>query len=100
MIQLLYIAFSHQIQEPRKGGSMTLTRVGLIPLPPGKEPGFDHADVYRAQPSTVRLYVSHTAADRIEVIDCVSNTYLPPLPDLPGVAGILIDNEQDLLFSS
>ena len=32
---------------------MTLTRVGFIPLPPGKQPGFDHADVYRGQPPTV-----------------------------------------------
>jgi DNA-binding beta-propeller fold protein YncE len=79
---------------------MTLTRVGFIPLPPGKQPGFDHADVYRAQPSTARLYVAHTGADRIEVIDCVSNSHLRSLPDTPGVAGILIDNEQNLLFSS
>ncbi len=26
---------------------MTLTRAGFIPVPPGSEPGFDHADVYR-----------------------------------------------------
>ena len=79
---------------------MTLTGVGFIRLPPGKQPGFDHADVYRALPSTARLYVAHTGADRIEVIDCVSNTYLHSLPDVPGVAGILIDNDDDFLFSS
>ena len=79
---------------------MTLTRVGFVPLPPGKEPGFDHADVYRAQPSTARLYVAHTGADRIEVIDCVSNIYLHSLPQVPGVAGVLINSEQDFLFSS
>ena len=44
--------------------------------------------------------MAHTGADRIEVIDCLSNSYLRFLPDVPGVAGILIDNEQDLLFSS
>jgi DNA-binding beta-propeller fold protein YncE len=79
---------------------MTLTRVGFIPLPPGKQPGFDHADVYRAQPSTARLYVAHTGADRIEVIDCVSNIYLHSLPQVPGVAGVVIHSEQDFLFSS
>ena len=79
---------------------MTLTRVGFIPLPPGKQPGFDHADVYRAQLSTARLYVAHTGADRIEVIDCVSNIYLHSLPQVPGVAGVLINSEQDFLFSS
>jgi DNA-binding beta-propeller fold protein YncE len=79
---------------------VTLTRVGFIPLPPGKESGFDHADVYRGQLSTARLYVAHTGADRIEVIDCLSNSHLRSLPDTPGVAGILIDNQQNLLFSS
>jgi DNA-binding beta-propeller fold protein YncE len=78
-----------------------LTRVAFIPLPPGKQPGFDHADVYRAQsPRASRLYVAHTGADRIEVIDCLTNSYLGSLPDVPGVAGVLIDSQQDFLFSS
>jgi DNA-binding beta-propeller fold protein YncE len=78
-----------------------LTRVAFIPLPRGKQPGFDHADVYRAQsPRASRLYVAHTGADRIEVIDCLTNSYLGSLPDIPGIAGVLIDSEQDLLFSS
>src|SRR5499426_1513644 len=77
---------------------MALKKVGFIPIPPGKQPGFDHADVYRR--GTARLYVAHTGADRIEVIDCVSNIYLHSLPRVPGVAGILIDSEQDFLFSS
>src|SRR5262249_1410467 len=77
---------------------MALKKVGFIPIPPGKQPGFDHADVYRR--GTARLYVAHTGADRIEVIDCLSNSHLRSLPDALGVAGILIDNEQDLLFSS
>ena len=79
---------------------MALKEAGFIPIPPGNQPGFDHADVYRCQPSTARLYVAHTGADRIEVVDCVSNTYLHSLPRVPGVAGILIDSEQDFLFSS
>jgi DNA-binding beta-propeller fold protein YncE len=80
---------------------MALRRVGFIPIPPGRQPGFDHADVYRrGAPAASRLYLAHTGADRIEVIDCLSNSYLHSLPDVPGVAGILIDSEQDLLFSS
>src|SRR5215831_19823342 len=77
---------------------MALKKVGFIPIPPGKQSGFDHADVYRR--GTARLYVAHTGADCIDVIDCISNTYLHSLPRVPGVAGILIDNDQDLLFSS
>ena len=80
---------------------MALARVGFIPIPPGKEPGFDHADVYRCQsPGMSRLYVAHTGADRIDIIDCHTNSYLGSLPDVPGVAGVLIDSEQDFLFSS
>lgn len=80
---------------------MVLTRVAFIPLPPGKEPGFDHADVYHTQsPRTSRLYVAHTGADRIDVIDCITNSYRGSLPDTPGVAGVLINSEQDFLFSS
>jgi DNA-binding beta-propeller fold protein YncE len=80
---------------------MILTPVAFIPLPPGKEPGFDHADVYRCQsPTASRLYVANTGADRIDIIDCLTNNYLGSLPDVPGVAGILIDSEQDFLFSS
>ena len=80
---------------------MALARVGFIPIPPGKEPGFDHADVYLSRsPRESRLYVAHTGADRIEVIDCLTNSYLGSLADLPDVAGVLIDSEQDFLFSS
>jgi DNA-binding beta-propeller fold protein YncE len=76
---------------------MSLTRVGFVPVPPGGEPGFDHADIYRAGR---RMYVAHTGADRVDVLDCETQTFLRALSDLPGVAGVLIDGEQDLLFSS
>ena len=77
---------------------MTLVRTGFVPIPPGATPGFDHADVF---PSGRRLYVAHTGADRIDVLDCASRTYLRALPEsLPGVAGVLIDSAQDLLFTS
>ena len=76
---------------------MSLTRVGFIPLPPGAAVGFDHADIYR--PGR-RMYVAHTGADRVEVLDCARQTLLHSLPDLPGVAGVLVDEEHDLLFTS
>src|SRR5439155_34079 len=42
-----------------------------------------------------------TGADRVDVLDCEARTYLYALPaELPGVAGVLIDEEHDLLFSS
>jgi hypothetical protein len=76
---------------------MSLTRVGFVPVLPGGEPGFDHADTYRAGR---RMYVAHTGADRVDVLDCDAQTFLRSLPGLPGVAGVLIDDEQDLLFTS
>src|SRR6266568_2193798 len=82
---------------PARATDVSLARVGFIPIPPGAKPGFDHADVYRAGR---RMYVAHTGADRIDVLDCATRTYLRALSDLPGVAGVLIDEEHDLLFSS
>jgi DNA-binding beta-propeller fold protein YncE len=76
---------------------VTLVRDGFIPLPPGARPGFDHADTFRAGR---RIYVAHTGADRVDVIDCEQQTFLRSLPDLPGVAGVLVDAEHDLLFTS
>lgn len=78
---------------------MSLRRVGFTPVPPGARPGFDHADTYLDRTGG-RLYVAHTGADRVDVLDCLSGAYLRALPDLPGVAGVLIESGQDLLFTS
>lgn len=78
---------------------MTLTRTGFIPIPPGRVPGFDHADVY-ADGAVTRMYVAHTGADRVEVIDCDAGRWLRSLPDHPGVAGVLADQATGLLFTS
>src|SRR5947207_13890765 len=77
---------------------MSLARVGFIAIPSGEKPGFAHADVHRQRR---RIYVGHTGADRIEVLDCSARSYLGALPaELPGVAGVLVDEEHELLFSS
>jgi len=76
---------------------VSLVRVGFVPVAPGAEPGFDHADVYQAGR---RMYVAHTGADRVDVLDCAQHRFLRSLPGLPGVAGVLVDEEHDLLFTS
>jgi DNA-binding beta-propeller fold protein YncE len=76
---------------------VSLVRAGFVSVPPGAKPGFDHADVYRAGR---RMYVAHTGADRVDVLDCLKRRFLRSLPDLPGVAGVLIDEQHDLLFTS
>lgn len=78
---------------------MSLRRVGFTPVPAGAKPGFDHADIYR-DPAGSRLYVAHTGADRVDVLDCRGGGYLRSLADLPGVAGVLIDTDHDLLVTS
>jgi serine/threonine-protein kinase len=77
-----------------------LTRSGFISIPHGPSPGFDHADVYQDPAGSSRLYVAHTGADRVEVIDCEAAAHVRGLPGHPGVAGVLIDSDADLLFTS
>src|SRR5438093_13071181 len=46
------------------------------------------------------MYRARTGARGIAVLDCRTGRYLEAIPDLPGVAGVLIDSGQDLLFTS
>jgi len=79
---------------------VTQTRTGFIPIAPGREPGFDHADIYHDDAGAALMYVAHTGADRVDVIDCAARSWLRALPDHPGVAGVLVDTRTDLLFTS
>lgn len=77
---------------------MALEQRGYVPLPAHTgRGGFDHAAVHHAGG---RLYVAHTANDALDVIDCRTGRYVHSVPDLPGVAGALVCEEQDLLFTS
>jgi len=78
---------------------MSITRTGFVPLPRGRHPGFDHADTWLGD-LVARIYVAHTGADRVDVIDCEARAFLRSIDGLPGVAGVLISNEHDLLFTS
>lgn len=79
---------------------MALVRSGFIAIPPGRATGFDHADVYRDSSGATRMYVAHTGADQVEVIDCRASVRARALPGHPRVAGVLIDQDADLLFTS
>ena len=77
---------------------MALTHHTDIDLPAHRTPGgFDHAAVHRV---SARLYVAHTANDALEVIDCATDHYLHALPNLLGVAGALVSEERNLVFTS
>jgi DNA-binding beta-propeller fold protein YncE len=75
-----------------------LEQVGEVQLPAHDRPGgFDHAAVHGPRG---RLYVAHTANDALDVIDCATNTYFGSIPNLGGVAGALVSEEHDLVFTS
>ncbi|MEO8394427.1 MAG: hypothetical protein ABI700_15650, partial [Chloroflexota bacterium] len=59
--------------------------------------GFDHAAVHTGMN---RLYVAHTANDALDVIDCVEDRYLYSIPNLPGIAGALVSEEDNRVFTS
>lgn len=59
--------------------------------------GFDHAAVHAA---SGHVYVAHTANDAIDVFDPASRRHLYSVPGLPGVAGALVSDEAQLIFSS
>src|SRR5215468_6402155 len=59
--------------------------------------GFDHADIHAASD---RLYVAHTCNDAIDVIDVSQDRYVESIGGLKAVAGALVSQERDLVFTS
>jgi DNA-binding beta-propeller fold protein YncE len=77
---------------------MALRFEGFIELPAHAGPGgFDHAAVHGRRGL---LYVAHTANGALDVIDCARKTFLRSIGGLPAVAGALVCEEQDLVFTS
>jgi DNA-binding beta-propeller fold protein YncE len=46
------------------------------------------------------MYVAHTGADRVDIIGCRARRFVRSIAELPGVAGVLVDREHELLFTS
>ena len=75
-----------------------LHRIGEVELPPhAGQGGFDHAAVHRR---TGLVYVAHTANDAIDVIDGATGKLVESIGGLPAVAGALVSDEHDLVFTS
>ena len=75
-----------------------LTLVGHVDLPAHTgSGGFDHAAVHAA---TGHVYVAHTANDAIDVLDPAARKHLFSVPDLKAVAGALVSDESQLVFTS
>lgn len=77
---------------------MSLHLEGYVDLPdhpPGG--GFDHAAVLD---SRRQLYVAHTSNNTVDVIDLDRSEYTASIGGLKGVAGALIDEASELVFTS
>ena len=75
-----------------------MREVARIPLPPhGPDGEFDHAAVDFVGD---RLYVAHPTNDAVEVVDLAARRYRGSLSGLRGVAGVWVDAESRLLFTS
>lgn len=77
---------------------MPLRHLGFVDLPAhAGAGGFDHAAVHTA---TGRVYVAHTANDAVDVIDLLAQKYVGSIGGLPAVAGALVAEAPDLVFTS
>src|SRR5262245_42286064 len=82
----------------RHGARHRAGAIGYVDLPPhAAAGGFDHAAVHGPRGL---LYVAHTANDAVDVIDCVGHKYVRSIPGLPRVAGALVSEADDLVFTS
>jgi DNA-binding beta-propeller fold protein YncE len=71
---------------------------GHVDLPEHRgDGGFDHATAHYG---LRRLYVAHTANDALDVIDLDAGRYLESIEGLTGIAGALVAEDSDLVFSA
>jgi DNA-binding beta-propeller fold protein YncE len=76
----------------------TLHHTGYVALPSHRgNGGFDHAAVHAA---SGHVYAAHTANDAVDVFDPASALYLFSIPDLTGVAGVLVSDAAELVITS
>ena len=67
---------------------MSLKHLGVIEIPDSAATLFDHGAF---DPKSRRLFVAHTARDRVEVIDHDTGRHLVTLNDFPEAAGVVAD---------
>jgi hypothetical protein len=73
---------------------MSLKAVGVIDIPDSTGTLFDHGAF---EPRSRRVFVAHTARDRIEVIDHDTSRHLTTLHGFPEAAGVVADDGQVLI---
>ena len=78
--------------------SAILQQLGYVELPKHQgSGGFDHAAVHAA---SGQVYVAHTANNSVDAFDPRAGRYLFSVPELAGVAGVLVSDEAQLVVTS
>jgi len=78
--------------------SSILRHIGYVELPKHEASGgFDHAAVHAA---SGQVYVAHTANNAVDVFDPASKRHSFSVQQLPGVAGVLVSAEAQLIITS
>jgi DNA-binding beta-propeller fold protein YncE len=68
-----------------------------IPIPPHTPSEFDHGDVHQA---SGRVFVAHTQAGTVEVLDGFQGTHLATVPGCAEASGVLVAQEANLVFAA
>jgi DNA-binding beta-propeller fold protein YncE len=73
---------------------------GYVDLPPpagDRTSEFDHGDIHRA---TGRVFVAHTAANTVEIVDGLTDQLLMTLPGCPEGSGVLCAQDEGIVFAA
>jgi DNA-binding beta-propeller fold protein YncE len=68
-----------------------------ISIPPGTPSEFDHGDV---ELTSGRIFVAHTAANTVEVLDGAGLAHVATIPGCPEGSGVLCAQEEGLVFAA
>jgi DNA-binding beta-propeller fold protein YncE len=84
----------------KEGVGEMLELRGYVDLPPPRNDGtseFDHADVHR---STGHVFVAHTAANTVEIVDGLTEKHHLTIPGCPEGSGVLCAQEAGIVFAA
>ena len=75
-----------------------LTGAGQIKLPPDQGP--PAIDLLSLDPRSGRLYVPHASHESLDVIDVGRNRLEASIPGLPGIKGVAVTSDPNVVFTS
>src|SRR4030088_980659 len=75
---------------------MSLMAAGSIEIPNSRGSAFDHGAL---EPESRRVFIAHTARDRLEVVDADTNRHVATLGGFPAAAGV-VANKGNVLITN